>query len=169
VPYRKKLNFTFDGLKAAATAIERLRNYQLRLQTEKFESGLNEAVEKRSETALQRLEESLDDDLNVAEALGAVFEYIRDMNSAMDSREFRSENLSGACRLLERFDYVFDILKPSQAAGAITDSEVERLIAERQQARKTKNFKRSDEIRDELFARGVVLEDTKDGVRWKRK
>jgi len=169
VPYRKKLNFTFEGLKAAATAIERLRNYKLRLDTARFASGSNDALEQRTAEAVAQFDNSLDDDLNTAEALAAIFEYVRDTNSGMDAGEFLEGNVASASALVARFDSIFDVLKPTVDASAITDEEVERLIAERQAARKAKDFKRSDEIRNKLLARDIVLEDTKDGVRWKRK
>ena len=169
VPYRKKLNFTFDGLKAAATAIDRLRNFKLRLETERFAEGRAEAAAGRSQAALAQFDSSLDDDLNTAEALAAIFEYIRDANSSMDSGEFRTGNAADADSVLRRFDEVFDVLKPSAHAGGLTDAEVESLIAERQNARKQRNFKRSDDIRNQLLEQGIILEDTKEGVRWKRK
>ena len=169
VPYRKKLNFTFDGLKAAATAIERLRNYKLRLESDRYPPGLNEQLENRSTTALAQFEESLDDDLNTAEALAAIFEYVRDTNSAMDSGEFRADNVQGATRLLDRFDSIIDVLKPEVRDSALSDDEIEGLVAQRAEARRTKNFKKSDGIRTQLLERGVVLEDTKEGMRWKRK
>jgi cysteinyl-tRNA synthetase len=169
VPYRKKLNFTFEGLKAAATAIERLRNYKLRLDTARFPPGRNDAIEQRTAGAVAQFDNSLDDDLNTAEALAAIFEYVRDTNSAMDAGDFLEGNVTSASALVDRFDSIFDVLKPTVGASAITDEEVETLIAERQSARKAKNFKRSDEIRNELLERDIVLEDTKDGVRWKRK
>jgi cysteinyl-tRNA synthetase len=111
----------------------------------------------------------LDDDLNTAEALAAVYEYIREANSAMDSGDFREGNAAAAADLLARFDRVFDLLKPFTTDGAISDEEVDGLIDERYQARKAKNFARSDEIRQALLDRGVILEDTKEGTRWKRK
>ena len=169
VPYRKKLNFTMDGLRAAATSIDRLRNFKLRVETEKFADGRSDAIATRAEAALADFDKSLDDDLNTAEALAAIFEYIRDANSAMDSGEFRSGNRDDASAVLTRFDSIFDVLTATAADSGITDAEVEALIEERQQARKARNFKRSDEIRAELLERGVVLEDTKEGVRWKRK
>ena len=169
VPYRKKLNFTFDGLKAAAIAIERLRNYKLRLDTGKFGQGRNDAIEDRTAKAREQFDSSLDDDLNTAEALAAIFEYVRDTNSAMDAGDFAEGNLAAARELFSRFDSVFDVLRPTVRDEAMADEAIDALIAERAQARKNKNFKRSDEIRDELLARGIVLEDTKDGVRWKRK
>jgi cysteinyl-tRNA synthetase len=167
VPYRKKLNFTFDGLKAAATSIERLRNYKLRLETAKFPAGTNAEITKRTQAATAAFDAGLDDDLNTAEALGAVFEYIRDTNTAMDKGEFPAGNAAEALEFLTRFDSVFDVLKPSAKAGGPSDADVEALIAERTAAKKSRNFARSDEIRAQLAAQGIALEDTKDGVRWK--
>jgi len=169
VPYRKKLNFTFDGLKAAATAIDRLRNFKLRLETDKLAPGGNPAVSERTKVARQKFEDSLDDDLNAAEALAAIFEYVRDANGMLDAGEFLAGNVAEAQELLAFFDSIFDVLKPSEREGGLSDADVDALIAERAQAKKTKNFKRSDEIRDELSAAGIILEDTKEGVRWKRK
>ena len=169
VPYRKKLNFTFDGLKAAATAIDRLRNFKLRLETDKLAPGANPAVGERTKVARQKFEDSLDDDLNAAEALAAIFEYVRDTNGMLDAGEFLAGNVPEAQELLAFFDSIFDVLKPSEREGGLSDADVDALIAERAQAKKAKNFKRSDEIRDELSAAGIILEDTKEGVRWKRK
>ena len=169
VPYRKQLNFTFDGLKSAATAIDRLRNFQLRLETDKFPEGINEKLVERTETASRAFKESLDDDLNTAEALAAIFEYVRDINSAMDSGEFRSGNSAGALQFLTRFDAVFDVLRPTLRSGYIQDSEVESLVLERDAAKKARNFKRADQIREQLSEQDIILEDTKSGTRWKRK
>jgi cysteinyl-tRNA synthetase len=170
VPYRKKLNFTFDGLQAAATAIDRLRNFKLRLETDKFAAGANEQIARRTQTALQQFDESLDDDLNTAEALAAIFEFVRDANTAMDSGEFLAGNVENARSLLERFDSIADVLTPTvKAEGGMSDEEIEKLIAERQQAKKARNFARGDEIRKQLQDAGIILEDTKEGARWKRK
>jgi cysteinyl-tRNA synthetase len=168
VPYRKKLNFTFDGLKAAATSIDRLRNYKLRLDTDKRVPGLNDKVAARTTAATAAFDAALDDDLNTAEALGAVFEYVRDTNSAMDAGEFPEGNVAGAQEFLARFDSVFDVLRPSTAAGSLSDTEVDALVAERTAAKKSRDFARADQIRKDLAERGIILEDTKDGVRWKR-
>ena len=169
VPYRKKLNFTFDGLQASLSAIERLRSYKLRLDTGKFAEGTNAQIDQRTAEAREQFEGSLDDDLNTAEALAAIFEYIRDTNSAMDSGEFQAGNVANASALMQEFDAIFDVLNPTVKLGAISEAEIDGLIAERVQAKKAKNFKRSDEIRAELLERGIILEDTKEGMRWKRK
>jgi cysteinyl-tRNA synthetase len=107
--------------------------------------------------------------LNTAEALAAIFEYVRDTNSSMDAGEFHEGNRAAALELFQRFDDILDVLKPTASEEGITEAHVEALITERVQAKKTKNFKRSDEIRAELLERGVILEDTKEGMRWKRK
>jgi len=169
VPYRKKLNFTFDQLKAAGQSIERMRNYALRLRTDKHPAGHHEALEDRARAAIAQFEAAMDDDLNTAEALAAAFEYVRETNTLMDQGAFPQGNVAGAEAVLARFDSVFDILRVTGAAGAISDADVEALIAERTQAKKQKNFARADALRGELLDKGIVLEDTKDGVRWKRK
>ncbi|MGE5568256.1 MAG: cysteine--tRNA ligase [Rhodospirillales bacterium] len=169
VPYRKKLNFTMDSLRSADTAIERLRNFKLRLDTGNFPEGSSEGLLERTRQATARFEEALDDDLNTAEALAAAFEFVRDANSAMDADQFLAGNTAPALDFLARFDAVFDVLRPSRKDTGISDSEIEKLIAERDRARKAKQFARSDEIRSCLLERGVVLEDTKEGTRWKRK
>jgi cysteinyl-tRNA synthetase len=169
VPYRKQLNFTQDGLKSANTAIERLRNFKLRLETDRYPDGTNESMSTRVAQAVQSFRESMDDDLNTAEALAAAFEYIRDANAAMDSGEFRAGNVAGALAFLQLFDSVFDVLKPTTQTNQIEDSEVESLVAERNAAKKSRNFARADQIREQLLGQGIILEDTKSGVRWKRK
>ena len=180
VPYRKKLNFTFEGLKAAAKTIERLRDFELRLTSTKLGQGRNEAVAERSARAIREFEEALDDNLNTAEALAAIFEYVREINTAFDEGQFLEENRWDAARVLEIFDTVFDVLKPSEAAAgkAVTENEgtnplpeaeIEAIIAKRTQAKKERRFDEADNVRKLLLEKGVILEDTREGVRWKRK
>ncbi len=177
VPYRRQLNFTFAGLQQAASSVERLRNFRLRLRTEKFPTGNSDAAP-RAARAIEQFDAALDDDLNTAEALAAVFNLIRDTNTAMDQGAFRAGDAVALEDALTHSDRVLAVLndddrqklaglQKSPAAG-LSDAEVEALIAERGQARARRDFKRSDEIRDELQRLGIILEDTKDGVRWKR-
>jgi cysteinyl-tRNA synthetase len=169
VPHRKSLNFTMDGLKSAAIAIERLRNFKLRLQTDKFGEGINQQIETRTAEASQAFTGALNDEINTAEALAAMFEYVRDANSAMDSGEFRAANAASALEFLASFDAIFDVLRPCGKAGELPDEGVETRIAERTAAKKSKNFALADQIRVQLLEQGILLEDTKNGVRWKRK
>jgi cysteinyl-tRNA synthetase len=169
VPYRKALNFTFDGLKSAATAIDRMRNFALRLATEHFEEGQDVPLDERAVQAIAAFRESMDDDLNTAEALAATFEYVRDVNIAMDRGEFRTGSRERAQEVLNLFDSVFDVLSTGADSNALADDKIDALIEERKQSKKSRNFARADEIRALLADAGVILEDTKDGVRWKRK
>ena len=172
VPYRRQLNFTFAGLQQAASSVERLRNFRLRLRTEKFAAGESVAAG-RAREAVEAFGAALDDDLNTAEALAAAFNLVRDINAAMDRGEFRTGDVPALEEALGRFDAVFSVLDEKMDAGfgaaaALTDPEVNALLAERQQARARRDFKRADEIRRELTEKGIVVEDTKDGARWKR-
>ena len=169
VPYRNKLNFTMDGLHAAATAIDRLRNFKLRIETAKFAEGANGRLSASIAESIRRFDECLDDDLNVAGALGAVFEFIREVNTAADAGELLSANAAEALALLARFDSIFDVLRPTEKSGDISADVIEKLIAERAASKKAKNFARADAIRNDLLEKGIVLEDSKDGTRWKRK
>ena len=169
VPYRKALNFTLDGLKSAATAIDRLRNFHLRLVSGKFADGTNDEMEALVARAQTNFRASLDDDLNCAEALAAIFELLREANIAMDSGDFKAGNVASTKALFELFDAFFDVLKPSAPASGLSDAEIGEAVAARSAAKKARDFKKSDEIRAELLEKGVILEDTKDGVRWKRK
>lgn len=169
VPYRKALNFTFDGLKSAATAIDRLRNFKLRLETEKFPGGENAQMAERIAKAGEQFESAMNDDLNTAEALGAVFEFVREANIAMDGGGFAAGNVPAALEFLARFDAIFDVLTPSAKSGALSDAEVEALVAERTEAKKNRDFARADAIRAQLQEQGILIEDTKSGVRWKRR
>jgi cysteinyl-tRNA synthetase len=166
VPYRKQLNFTFDALKSANTAIERLRNFKLRLETDRFEPGENPKLTTMGSEAQQQLEAGMDDDLNTARALAAIFDYVRDTNTAMDAGEFKAGNLAGARDLLSRFDSIFAVLKSSERSRLSPD-EIQQAIDARLAARKARDFARADQIRKDLAEQGVILEDTKEGTRWK--
>jgi cysteinyl-tRNA synthetase len=130
--------------------------------------------------AAEDFDAGLSDDLNTAQALAAMFDFVREANIAMDKGEFRSGEVQAAQEFLTIFDKVFAVLEDDDAdklkalgydTGAdASDGEIEKLVAERQSARQRRDFAASDRIRKQLSDRGIILEDTKDGsVRWKRK
>jgi cysteinyl-tRNA synthetase len=181
VPYRRQLNFTFDGLQQAASSVERLRNFADRLAQGRFPAGAQKSVAKRIAEAAEEFDAGLSDDLNTARALGAVFEFVREANVAMDKGEFGNADVPAAQRFLQTFDQIFAVLENNDAQklraigygqenSNVGDAEIEKLVAERQVARQTRDFATADRIRKELDKRGIILEDSRDGsVRWKRK
>jgi cysteinyl-tRNA synthetase len=180
VPYRRQLNFTFDGLQQAASAVERLRNFADRLAQGKFAPGQS-AMSERIAKAAADFDAGLSDDLNTAQALAAAYDLVREANVAIDKGEFRQDDATAAQEFLATFDRVFAVLEDNDAAklnelgygkdaNALRDADIEKLVAERQAARKRRDFASSDRIRQELADRGIILEDNRDGsVRWKRK
>jgi cysteinyl-tRNA synthetase len=180
VPYRRQLNFTQDGLRQAASSVERLRNFAARLRQAKFPEG-PAAMGDRAAKAVEEFEAGLEDDLNTARALAAIFDLTRDANTAMDRGEFRQADVAQVAAALEKFEAIFVVLKDDDAeklkslglaaaAAVPEDQEIELLVAERQAARKARNFAAADGIRQKLADRGIILEDSRDGgVLWKRK
>jgi cysteinyl-tRNA synthetase len=181
VPYRRQLNFTFDGLQQAESAVERLRNFSDRLAQGRFSPGQQPGMAERIAKAAQDFDAGLSDDLNTAMALAAVYDLVREANIAMDKGEFRQGDVAAAQEFLAAFDGVFAVIADTDAeklqalgygdaSAAMADAEVEQLVAERQDARKRRDFAASDRIRKKLADRGIILEDSRDGsVRWKRK
>ena len=166
-PHHKQLNFTLEGLRGAESTVARLNDFKQRLTEVQPEEGSTPAIARMAELSLKRFEDAMDEDLNAAEALAAVHDFVRETNSSMAAGAIKSEDKATLLAAIDRFDSVFNIF--GEAKKEMLDSEVQALIDERQAARKAKNFARSDEIRDQLTGMGIILEDTKDGVRWKRK
>src|SRR6266852_5620449 len=181
VPYRKQLNFTFDGLQQAASSVERLRNFADRLKRGKFSAGKQEGMATRTAKAAEDFDAGLADDLNTARALAAVFDWVREANIAIDKDEFRQGDVAAVLEFLATFDKVFAVVEDNDGEKLRTlgygsggsgpsDEEIDRLVAERNAAKKRRDFATADRIRKELADRGIIIEDAKDGsVRWKRK
>jgi cysteinyl-tRNA synthetase len=167
VPYNKQLNFTFDALTGAEKTVAGLRDFRARLSEAKTEPGINSSLHETTETALKEFEEGMDDDFNTSVALATIHDLSRVVNTALSRKQVKEENQRELLALLDRIDSVLNIFGNEQQE--MLDSEVQSLIDERQEARRRRDFARADEIRVELSNRGIVLEDTKDGVRWKRK
>jgi cysteinyl-tRNA synthetase len=181
VPYRKQLNFTFDGLQQAASSVERLRNFAARLTQSKFPAGKQKGMAARVAEAAEEFDAGLSDDLNTARALAAAFDLLRETNIAIDKGDFRQGDVAAVQEFLATFDRVFAVMEDNDAEklralgfgpenNGPSDAEIEKLIADRQAARQRRDFAASDRIRKELADRGILIEDAKDGcVRWKRK
>jgi cysteinyl-tRNA synthetase len=197
VPYRNQLNFTFDGLKSAASSVEKLRNFRFRLTSAQLAEGANPAMAQLAGETVDRIKGALEDDLNTAQAQAALFDMARKANAALDANQVRKDDVKPLLAALEKFDEVFGVLKDDdqpkmkavlnwartvgreqdasaellEIAGSeqLSDEQINRKIAEMEAARKSRNFKASDALRGELIAAGIIVENTKDGVRWKRK
>ena len=167
VPYGKQLNFTFEGLKGAETTVERLQQFRRLVSEANVETGSDETVKSLIEKALQSFEEAMDDDLNTSVALASIHNLVREINTILAKDELKSDDQKAVLEAIEKFDSVLGIF--GKVETEMLDEEIEKLIEERQEARRSRNFARSDEIRDLLAEKGIILEDTKDGVRWKRK
>jgi cysteinyl-tRNA synthetase len=195
VPYRHQLNFTFDGLKQMASNVDKLRNFQLRLKTGQFPAGASDSTLARE--TVERMASALDDDLNTAQAQAAIFDMVRKANVMIDGGQIKKDDVAPLLAALEKFDEIFAVLRDDDgpkmkailgwakaegrekdisqelldAVGAqsLSDAEVEEKIAEMETARRSRNFKTSDAIRGELTSAGLLVEITKDGVRWRRK
>jgi cysteinyl-tRNA synthetase len=197
VPYRNQLNFTFDGLKQAAVSVDRLRNFRLRLSTGTFPEGANPEIQRLAKETVDRMRAALDDDLNAAQAQGAIFEMVRQANAALDAGTVKKDDVPPLVAALTQFDEVFAVLEDDDAAkmkrviewapsegrdkdisgglreavqsGELSDADIEAKIAAVKAARAARDFPTSDKIRAELTALGILVEITKDGIRWRRK
>ena len=169
--YRSPLNFSADLMEAAKNALERITDAAANLKDRKAAAQTDTATDAEKELLAQaqefvkKFEEAMDDDFNTADALAAIFELVKFANTNVS--EASSAEFAGA--LLDTMVKLCDVLGlKAVKTEEILDKEIEDLIAERQEARKAKNFARADEIRDELLAKGIILKDTREGVKWKR-
>ena len=197
VPYRNQLNFTFDGLKQAAVSVDRLRNFRLRLTAGNFAEGSNEQMRKVAADTVDRMRAALEDDLNTAQAQAAIFEMVRHANTAFDTGGVKKEDVPALLAALDKFDDIFSVLhdddipkmkqvlqwalaegrekditqelRDALQSGELSDADIEAKIAEMKAARAARDFKKSDAIRSELAEDGVLVDITKDGIRWRRK
>jgi cysteinyl-tRNA synthetase len=194
VPYRHPLNFTLEGLTESASAVERVRTFAQRVRGGAWPAGLNSELEAQTAKAQQNFCAAMADDLNTSEARAAIFDLVRAGNIAADSGRLHTGNVAAIMEALRRFDEVFAVLEDRDAeiargalqwaqeegrseqaapelvaAYSLSDQQIDALLAEREQARRSRNFARADSIRNQLAALGILIEDSKDGARWKRK
>jgi cysteinyl-tRNA synthetase len=197
VPYRNQLNFTFDGLKQAAVSVERLRNFRARLSSGNFPSGTSPEMQALAAQTVERMTAALDDDLNTAQAQAAIFEMVRQANATFDTGGIKKDDVPPLLAALTRFDEIFAVLDDDDGpkmkrvfdwavsegrekdiseelrdaiqSGQLSDVDIEKKIEEMKTARAARDFKASDAIRAEMAEAGILVEITKDGIRWRRK
>jgi len=170
--YRRELNFTREGLAASSAAVQRLVDFHARLDELTPTEGADATrIASLAEAALGRFQAALDDDLNSAEALAALFVFVKEVNAELDAVErVNAEDRQAAIDAMVSMDRVLGLVSLALAGRAVDEDVAawaDALVAERDQARKDKDFARADAIRDELAAKGLVLEDSARGTRWK--
>jgi cysteinyl-tRNA synthetase len=169
--YRKQLNFTWESLTQAEESLRRLTDFLARLDMVVV-AGTHPEIAARVEEGQKAFAAAMQDDLNTAAALGAMFELVRSLNSAADTGELGTGDVPSIRAAFEGFDRVLGVLSLRRAEDQqppVPVAEIERLIEERRAARLRRDFGEADRIREDLMERGVLLEDSAGGTRWKRK
>ncbi|MDH7494037.1 MAG: class I tRNA ligase family protein, partial [Candidatus Saccharicenans sp.] len=164
--YRKMLNFTFDNLEQARASRQRILDFVYELEHRTLAAGSDPEVRQLTDRALLEFKDSLADDLNISAGLAALFEFIREVNSRLSRELIKKDDAILVLRTVSEIDRVLAILPESKEE--VLPAEILAKIELRQKARKEKNFALADAIREELRQMGLILEDTKEGVRWKR-
>ena len=171
IHYRKQLKFSWENLQQADEAVGRLRDFLARLDLV-ASSDAHPAVLARVDQAAREFDEAMADDLNTAGALGAMFELVRALNTAIDERRVGAPDVRAIRDAFARFDQVLGVLSlraTEEGQAPLDEAEIDRLIEERQTARRRRDFAAADRIRKDLEAQGILLEDSTGGTRWKRK
>jgi cysteinyl-tRNA synthetase len=169
--YRKQLNFTWAGLEQADESLRRIGDCLTRideLQGEARHPGIDGIVS----SARAAFKMALEDDLNTAAGLAAIFDLVRDLNAAMDARQMTAADAAVAGDAFDEFDRVLGVIRLRRMEDRqppVPVDEIERLIEERKAARQRRDFAAADGIRNALVERGILLEDNPAGTRWKRK
>jgi cysteinyl-tRNA synthetase len=163
--YRQRIRLTTEALHASAEQVRRLRDFAERVRRTDPAQAADEDLIARIAEVRAAYRGALDDDLNLPQGIGVVFELVREANAALDERRVGAGARGALLGLLEEVDGHLDVMGGEEPGLA---DEVERLIAEREAARAAKDFARADRIREELKERGIALEDSRDGVRWRR-
>ena len=163
--YRQQFNFTFEGLEAAKNAIERLTNFMYRL-LEADGKGGGEKIAALMNRVEKEFGEAMDDDLNISLALASLFEFVREVNSLLGNNMLSKEEARGVHSLMVGFDRVLGVVGEVQGEEKLP-KEVEELIHRREEARRAKDWKTADQIRQQLAVMGIIIEDTPQGLKWR--
>ncbi len=164
--YRRQLNFTREGLTQATHSLKNLGDFLLRLRQSKPIEGYNKALGKAVIEATAGMERALDNDLNISPALASLHQLVKEVNISLERGEVGEKNMKEVKEVLDKYDRVTGIL-PAVEEEPLGET-VRKLIAEREAARQMKEYHKADLIREKLRRMGIILEDTRDGVRWKR-
>ncbi len=164
--YRKMLNFTFEALDQANASLQRIKDFLYELKNHPFKEGESKAVSNIVEKTRKNFAAGLSDDLNISVALRALFDMIREVNSLIAKNKVFSQDAEKLTNLIHSIDSVLGVLPEEKQE--LLPAEITKKIEEREKSRKDKDFESADRIRDELLDLGIILEDTKNGVRWKR-
>lgn len=162
--YRVQLNFTEEAVKAAENAVQRLNDFMIKLREIKAEYN-NKEIKKIISKTKKEFEDAMDDDLNISGALSHIFEFIKIINTSMMENKIGKKDAKEIIQFVHNIDKVLGVLEEKEEK---LSPELKKLIDEREKARKEKDFKKADKLREELKQKGIVLEDTKEGVRWKK-
>ncbi|MNV55819.1 Cysteine--tRNA ligase [compost metagenome] len=171
--YRNPLNFGEEALISAEKSVDRIASaagnvkHRLSLAPDTAGGQVSPELAAKLDAIVKQYHEKMQDDFNTPDAITAVFEWVNAANLALSDNSLSHADLAALQSAFEELNSVLRLVPEAQEEDA--DDEVERLIEERTEARKAKNWSRSDEIRDILSAMGIILEDTPQGIRWRRK
>ncbi|MEE9389721.1 MAG: cysteine--tRNA ligase [Candidatus Aminicenantaceae bacterium] len=165
--YRKLLNFTFEALEQSSASLQRIKDFLYELKHHSFEEGENKDISQLIEEQRNNFIKGLSDDLNISVALTAVFDMIRKVNVLISQGKVYSKDAEELISFIRALDGVLAVLPDEEVE--LLPPDATKKIEEREKARRDKDYKLADKIRNELLQQGIILEDTKDGVRWKKR
>ncbi|MCJ7718677.1 cysteine--tRNA ligase [Candidatus Bathyarchaeota archaeon] len=163
--YRQQFNFTFDGLEATKNAIDRLTNFMYRLKDANGK-GCEKEINQLITRVQKEFGDAMDDDLNIGVAIAALFEFVREVNNLVDGNLLSNEEAQQVYELMSEFDTVLAVLGDLSKEENLPE-EAQELIQRREEARKARDWKTADQLRIQLKAIGVIIEDTPQGLRWR--